>query len=136
MTWEPRPVPPVTPETEPFWAGAAEGVFRIMRCQECGEPYFYPRQHCPFCFSDDVAWEAAEGTGEVYTYSVVGRVEDWPDDALPQIPAIVELSEGPRVITNIVDAQPADVEIGTSVSVQFVDTATDNVAIPVFAPAE
>lgn len=133
MSWEPRPVPPVTPETEQFWAGTADGIFQIMRCEDCGEPYFYPRAHCPFCFSEAVSWEAISGEGDVYTYSVQSQLEGWPEDALPHVPAIVELDEGPRVITNIVDCDPNDLGIGTSVDLQFVDTEAD-IAIPVFTP--
>ncbi|MFB6122649.1 MAG: Zn-ribbon domain-containing OB-fold protein [Haloferacaceae archaeon] len=135
-TWEPRPVPEVNPETEAFWRAADEGQFLLSACPDCGLVYHYPRSLCPDCFGDDVDWVEADGTGTVYAYSVSERVDGWPEDALPLVLAYVELAEGPRVMTNLVDVAPADVAIGMAVEVQFVPTEADDVAVPVFAPAE
>ena len=134
--WEPRPVPEVNPETEPFWAAASEGEFEVRECLDCGLVYYYPREHCPDCFSDDTDWLTASGTGEVYSFSVSERMEGWPDEALPVVLAYVELDEGPRVMTNIVDCDPDDLAIGDRVEVRFVPTEEDDVAVPVFAPVE
>lgn len=132
MTWEPRPVPDVTPETEPYWKGAAEGTLLLPECQDCGLVYYYPRALCPDCFSDDVEWIESSGEGTVYTYGVAHRLSGWPEEDLPLINAYVELPEGPTVETIIVDADPDDVEIGTEVRVTFCETEDDDVAIPVF----
>jgi uncharacterized OB-fold protein len=134
MSWEPRPTPNVNPETEPYWEAAADERLLVQECQDCGLVYAYPRAHCPDCFSDDVEWIEAEGTGEVYTYTVSRQMSGWPEEDLPLILAYVELDEGPRITTNIVDCDPEDVEVGTSVEVQFVDTEDDSVGIPVFTP--
>ena len=131
-----KPLPDVTPETAPFWEGATEGEFRLNACQECGLVYFYPRALCPDCFSDDVDWVSAAGTGEVYSYSVLRQMSGWPEEDLPVINAYVELEEGPRVFTNVVDCDPEDVEVGTPVEVRFEDTEEPDVAIPVFEPSE
>lgn len=136
MTWEPRPLPEVTPETEPFWEGTANGEFRLNACQDCGLVYFYPRALCPDCFSDDVEWVEADGTGEVYSYSVVRQMSGWPESDLPVINAYVELDEGPRVFTNLVDCKPADVDVGVPVEVLFEDTEDSDLAVPLFTPAE
>lgn len=133
MTWEPRPLPTVTPETEPFWAGAADGELRLGECTECGLVFYYPRASCPDCLSDDVDWRVAEGTGEIYTFAVGQTLRGWPDEALPAIVAYVELDEGPRVLTNVL-AEPEDVAIGDRVAVEFVETEEADVAIPVFVP--
>ena len=135
MSWEPRPLPQVTPETEPYWAGAAEGRLLLNECGNCGLVYHYPRAHCPDCFSDEVEWIEAAGTGEVYAYSVAQRMSGWPEDDLPLIVAYVELDEGPRVMTNV-DADPEEVEIGTRVGVTFAETEEEGVAIPLFRPVE
>lgn len=136
MSWEPRPVPDVTPETAPFWAAAAEGEFEVQECRSCGLVFHYPRTLCPDCFSDNVAWLTAAGTGEVYSYTVTRQMAGWPEEALPLVLAYVELDEGPRVMTNIVDCDPHEVEVGTPVTVRFVETDHDDIAIPVFTPSE
>jgi hypothetical protein len=134
MTWEPRPTPNVNPETAPYWEAAAEERLLVQECPDCGLVYAYPRANCPDCFSGDVEWVEAEGTGEVYTYTVSRQMSGWPEEDLPLILAYVELDEGPRITTNIVDCDPEDVEVGTSVEVQFVETEDDSVGIPVFTP--
>lgn len=135
MTWEPRPVPDVTPESDPFWSGAAEGRLLLRQCHDCGLVYYYPRALCPDCLSDDVSWIEATGIGEVYSYSTTGSVSGWPEEHLPIVLAYVELDEGPRVMTNVL-AAPERVEVGLQVRVDFVETETDSVAVPVFVPDE
>jgi uncharacterized OB-fold protein len=136
MTWEPRPLPDVVPETAPFWEGTTEGKFRLNVCRDCGLVYFYPRALCPDCFSDDVDWLPAAGTGEVYSYSVVHNMSGWPEDDLPVINSYVELDEGPRIFTNIVNCNPEDVAVGMPVAISFTETTEPDVAIPVFEPTE
>ncbi len=134
-TWEPRPVPHVTPESEEFWAAAAEGRLLLSECENCGLVFHYPRARCPDCLADAVDWRKATGTGEIYTYSVARTMEGWPEDDLPLILSYVELDEGPRVMTNV-HAAPEDVAVGTRVTVSFVETEEPDVAVPVFEPAE
>lgn len=132
MTWEPRPVPEVTPESEPYWTGAAEEKLLLRDCQNCGLVYHYPRTLCPDCFSEDVEWREAAGTGEVYSYSVARTMDGWPEEDIPLVIGYVELDEGPRVMTNI-RADPVTVEVGSRVKVAFVDTETEeSIAVPVF----
>ncbi|MCY4729910.1 Zn-ribbon domain-containing OB-fold protein [Natronomonas gomsonensis] len=133
MTWEPRPVPDVTPETEPFWKGASEGRLLLSECQDCGLVYHYPRVLCPDCFSEDVEWLEADGEGEVYSYSVTRTMSGWPKEDLPLVVAYVELDEGPRLMTNI-QADQDVVDVGTRVTVRFKETETNDIAIPVFVP--
>lgn len=132
MTWEPKPVPRVSPETEPFWKGTTEGELLLNECDDCGLVYYYPRALCPECFSDDVSWREASGTGEVYSYTTVYRVQGWSEEDLPLVVGYVELDEGPRMITNLVDCEPDEVEIGTRVEVTFEPTEREDVAIPLF----
>lgn len=139
MTWEPRPTPVVTGDTAKYWAAAADGKLLVNECGDCGLVYHYPRPLCPDCFSDDVEWVETAGTGEIYTYSVVTNpdiIPDFPEDSFPHILAFVELDEGPRVLTNIVNTPPDAVEIGGRVEVQFEDTEGDDVGIPVFELAD
>ncbi|RQH02586.1 Zn-ribbon domain-containing OB-fold protein [Natrarchaeobius oligotrophus] len=133
MTWEPRPVPDVTPETRRFWRAAAEGRLLLNDCPDCGLTYFHPRALCPDCFAE-AEWIESDGTGEIYTYSVVHQISGWPEEHVPVIVAYVELDEGPRLLTNVVGAEPADVGIGDRVRVTFVETENPDVAVPVFEP--
>lgn len=131
-SWEPRPLPRVTPATERYWRGAAAEELLVRECCACDLVFFYPRAHCPNCFGEDVEWVEADGTGTVYTYSVSDRVEGWPECDLPVVLAYVELDEGPRLMTNLVDCDPDVVEVGVAVEVRYVPTERDGVAIPVF----
>ncbi len=132
---ESRPVPEVTPETERYWEAAADGRLLLRECQDCGLTYHYPRALCPDCFSDDVDWVEAAGTGEVYSYSVARSMSGWPEDDLPLVVAYVELDEGPRLVTNV-DCDPDEVTVGSRVEVRFADVDAEDVAIPVFVLAE
>lgn len=130
-----RPVPDVTPETDPYWTAAADGRLLVRECQECGLIYHYPRALCPDCFSENVEWSEAAGTGEVYSYSVAENVAGWPENELPLVVAYVELDEGPRMLTNI-DCSPDEVTIGTRVESRFTAVDSASIGIPVFVPVE
>jgi len=104
-TWEPRPLPEVTPETERFWAAAAEGRFLLSECRDCGLVYHYPRARCPDCLGGDVGWLEAAGTGTVYSYTVLPTRAGWPEAALPLVIVYVELDEGVRVISSLVGTE-------------------------------
>lgn len=130
-TWH-LPVPDV--ETQPYWDAAAEGRLVVKRCTRCEHPYFYPRAHCPRCWSTDTEWIEASGVGTVYTFTVV-RQNDLPPfrDRLPYVVAIVELEEGVRMTTNVEGCAPEDVRCGMRVRVAFREE--EGVSLPVFHPA-
>ena len=133
MSWEPRPLPEVTPETAPFWEGAERGELRLCECTNCGLVYYYPRSRCPDCFGE-AKWVSADGSGTLYSYTVSHQIEGWPDEALPVIVGYVELAEGPRLVSTIVDCEPETVSVGMDLSVGFQSTNTDGIGIPVFVP--
>lgn len=89
--------------TRTYWDAAAEGRLLIRRCGDCGRAHHYPREFCPHCWSEDVTWEPASGRATLYTWSVVHR-NDLPPfpDRVPYVAAVVELAEGPRMMTEIV----------------------------------
>lgn len=135
MTDVRRDLPTVEDETRPFWDASREHRFLIARCHACGRAHHYPRPFCPFCWSEDVAWEDASGRATLYTYSTV-HVNDMAPFAgqLPYVAAVVELDEGPRVMTRIVDADPEQLHIGMALEVGFVDLSPE-ITAPVFRPA-
>lgn len=113
------PEPIVTPMNREFWAGLEAGRFLIQRCESCGAYNYPPRPACPTCNSS-LAYEEADGTGTIYTYGVVHRpnVPDVFESDVPFLLAVVELDEGPRVVTKLADADPDDVTIGDPVEIE------------------
>jgi len=107
----------------------------IRRCGACNAASFYPRPFCPQCWSDDVAWEEASGRATLYTWSVVYQ-NDLPPfgTRVPYVAAIVDLAEGPRMMTNIVDCDFDALTVGMALEVTF-RPETDTITVPVFKPA-
>ena len=133
----PAPAPFVLPEVKPFWDGTAEGKLLLARCLEDRTLIWYPRPFCPTCASTRVEWVPASGRGTVYSYTVNRRgVADLPAyrEAGVYVLAYVELEEGPRMMTNIVDCDPDSVRIGQKVELVFHDTGQGS-ALPRFRPA-
>ncbi|VTU33542.1 putative nucleic-acid-binding protein containing a Zn-ribbon [Variovorax sp. PBL-H6] len=91
----------------------AEGVFQIQRCQACGKHFFYPRVLCRHCGSDAVEWVSPSGCATVYSTTVVRRK---PEDGGSHNVAVVELNEGPRMMTRVEGIAPESVRIGSRVS--------------------
>jgi uncharacterized OB-fold protein len=122
-------------ETQPFWDGCKEGRFLIRHCNACGEDHFYPRPFCPICWSDDVAWKEASGRATLYTFSIVHQ-NDLPPfgERVPYVAAIVDLEEGPRVMTNIEGVEHDALRIGMPLVVDY-KPISDDVTIAVFRPA-
>ncbi|HEX3705867.1 MAG TPA: Zn-ribbon domain-containing OB-fold protein [Mycobacteriales bacterium] len=133
----PRPrsdLPTIEAETAPFWQAAAEGRFLIRRCSDCGRAHHYPRPFCPFCWSANVPWQDASGRATLYTYSTV-YLNDLPpfDEQLPYVAAVVDLEEGPRVMTRIVNATAEELSIGMPLEVTF-QPLNDDIVAPYFRP--
>jgi uncharacterized protein len=129
----PAPSPAVNPETAEFWHATAEGRLLLRRCRDCGTVIWYPRTMCPECASVNTEWFEAAGRGRIYSYTVNHRGEGAYSGLPPFVLAYVELDEGPRLMTNIVGADPADLAVGVPVEVVFHDTA-DGSALPRFQP--
>ncbi len=135
MTDLPALAPPVNLETQPFWDATAEGRLVLPRCDSCSTVIWYPRLFCPLCGSTEVSWFDAKGTGTVYSATVVRKGQGPFADAAPYVLAYVELDEGPRIMTNIVDGDPERIEIGQRVTVTFADTGKGT-ALPRFRPLD
>lgn len=130
----PIKAPQIDASTQEFWDGARRGVLRIKRCRACGAAHYYPRPFCPVCWSTDVDWIDTAGTGTLYTYSVV-HVNDLPSfrERVPYVVAIVELDEGPRIETNVVDCPFDELRVGMRLTVTFEDEG--ELVLPRFRPA-
>ncbi|WP_415938125.1 Zn-ribbon domain-containing OB-fold protein [Streptomyces sp. 039-1] len=123
-------VPDVDPFTRPYWDAAAEGRLLIRHCAACDRVHHYPREFCPLCWSEDVSWGPASGRATLYTWSVVHR-NDLPPfgSRVPYVAAVVDLAEGPRMMTEVVGCEQAELRIGMDLEVAF------RSGIPVFRPA-
>ncbi|MEV0084613.1 Zn-ribbon domain-containing OB-fold protein [Saccharopolyspora sp. NPDC050642] len=92
-------------ETRPFWDGIAAGELRIQRCADCEAAVFYPRSVCPGCFGDRLDWFTASGRGTVHSWTVAHKAFGEFADQAPFTVALVDLDEGPRMLTRIVGPQ-------------------------------
>ena len=126
-------VPEADAFTRTYWDAAAEGRLLIRRCGDCGRAHHYPREFCPYCWSEAVTWEDASGRATLYTWSVVHR-NDLPSFGArtPYVAAMVDLAEGPRMSTEVVEAGEDEdglLRMGMELEVAFRD------GVPVFRPA-
>jgi uncharacterized OB-fold protein len=129
-----RPAPVVTEDSEGFWSAAAEGRLVVQRCSSCHRYLHPPRPMCPHCHATGHEWVEAAGTGTVYSYALLHHPQH-PSFDYPIIAALVELDEGVRIVTNLVDIDPVDVAIDLPVEVTFVPTL-GGAAVPVFRPRD
>lgn len=128
-------LPQPTPETFHFWEGAKAGELRLQRCNSCTTAYFPPRPFCPQCGSRDVDVFRASGKATLYSYVINHRPRpDFGEE--PHSIAVVELEEGPRMMTNIVGCPqtPEALELDMALEVTF-DDKSDEIALPKFKPA-
>jgi len=124
----------IEPENAEYWASLADGKLLIRRCGSCGAASHYPRPFCPECWSEDVTWEEASGDATLYTHSTVYE-NDLPPfgEQVPYIAAVVDLAEGPRVMTRIVDCEPDALVIGMALRLETAPI-DDELAMAVFRP--
>ncbi|HEY1828412.1 MAG TPA: Zn-ribbon domain-containing OB-fold protein [Acidimicrobiales bacterium] len=126
-----------TPEgdTIEFWEAAKNERLLIKHCTSCGKFSYYPRPFCPHCWSEQVEWHEASGEGTLYTWSVIYN-NDQPifRDRVPYVAAIVDLAEGPRMVTNVIDCPFEELSIGMPLKVTYMPIS-DDYTIPVFVKA-
>lgn len=128
-----RPGPTPTPVSQPFWDAAAGGSLRLQHCRRCAAVVFYPRNRCPRCWASSLTWRTASGTGTVASYTVVHRPGHpaFAPDA-PYVVALVDLAEGPRMLSAVVGCEPDEVAVGMPVRVRF--TPRGDHTLPLFEP--
>ena len=136
-----KPVPIPTPETAFYWDKCKQHELWVRKCNDCNQAYCYPRDICPNCFSRNTAWTQCSGKGTLHTFGVVVRPPHraWAED-VPFVVAMVDLDEGCRIPTNLVQVEinPANLREGLSVGMPVEvawDDRSDEVTVPVFKPA-
>lgn len=130
----PRPLPQVEGDAALFWQALAARRIELPRCGACGKWIFYPRAFCPACLSRDVAWHEVPATGRIYTCAVVRKpTNPYFFGQAPYVYAIVELENGVRLPTMIVQCDPEKVAIGDAVDAVF-ERVDDTVTLLHFKP--
>ncbi len=129
----PNPSNPVL--TQPFWDAAKRHELIMPRCKTCDNLFFYPRELCPICLSMDLEWVPVSGKGRVHSYTVIYQpgLSAFREDA-PYIYAIIQLEEGPRMASNLVECAIDDAKIDMPVTA-FYDDVTPEVTLVKFRPA-
>jgi len=128
-------LPRIDEMSRPYWEGAKRHELLLQKCQECGHYRYPPGETCPSCLSDRLEWVKVSGRGSVYTWTVFHQAYHpaYKDD-IPYAVVAVELEEGPRMITNLVNCRIEDIKMGMPVEVVF-DDVTEEVSLPKFRPA-
>ena len=128
----PKPLPVVTEENRPFWEGCRQGKLLLQYCDQCQQHQFYPRLYCMHCGSSNVRWVSASGRGVIYSYTVIHQnkspefVQDTPYNVV-----VVQLAEGPRLMSTIVETGLAELRIDMPVTVVF-DVVSEDIHLPRF----
>ncbi|WP_308168786.1 OB-fold domain-containing protein [Nonomuraea sp. NEAU-A123] len=127
--------PQPTPETAPYWEAARAGELRVQRCLDCGRHYFYPRPACRFCASENVEWTGVSGRARLVSYVINHRPFPGFESVSPVI-AVVELDEGPRLMTNIVGIEPIPENLPLDMRLTVAFEERSGAVLPVFEPEE
>lgn len=125
-----RTRPQTSALSDTFYAGCREGRLLLQQCGDCSRWQFYPRMLCSHCGGRDLRWRSASGRGRIATFTVVRHPISAAYEA-PYVVALVDLEEGPRMMSHIVGCDPESVAVGAAVAVHF-ESWSDTLTMPVF----
>lgn len=127
-----KPLPVIDIETRPFWEAAKAHRLMLQQCGGCKKYIHYPRALCPYCHGDELEWKDVSGEGTIHTFTVARRPAGptFKED-VPYVIALIDLKEGPRMMSNIVTDDVDAVKIGQAVQV-FFDDVSEEVTLPKF----
>jgi uncharacterized OB-fold protein len=134
MTTVAKPLPQITPEMAPFWSAARRHRLAVQRCRGCGRYRFPARDICSNCLGREAEWVEVSGRGRVFSRAIMHQVYH-PGFAaeVPYAVVVVELEEGARMVSNLIDCPAREVVIGMPVEVAFEDVTPD-LTLPKFRP--
>lgn len=129
----PRPLSPAL--TRPFWEAAKRQELVMPRCKRCDHLFWYPREECPQCLSNDLEWVKVSGRGRLHTFTVIRQPANpaFGDD-VPYVYAVVQLDEGPRMVSNVVDCEVDQLRVDMPLMATF-DAVTPEWTLVKFKPA-
>jgi uncharacterized protein len=126
-------LPIIDEESRPFWDGLGEQRFLLKYCTDCGKPHFFPRTYCPYCWGE-TEWRDSPGRATVYAATTIRSMGAEPFAArVPYNLSVVQLDEGPLMLTNVTGVDPESVKIGMAVKLKA--TLDEDVWLPWFEPA-
>lgn len=123
-----KPLPrPMHPElTKPFWEAAKRHELVMPRCKTCDHLFFYPREECPRCLSTNLEWAKVTGRGRLYSYTVVRQPANPAfNDDVPYVYAVVQLEEGPRMVSAVVDCPLEELQVDMPLVAVFDDVTPE-----------
>jgi hypothetical protein len=130
-----KPVPETQPWSVKFWEGTKQGKLLIQVCNDCKSKIFYPRKFCPECWSGNLGWMEASGKAKILSFSTAyGMVEPKFTDELPYTIAYVDLDEGIRMMTRIVECKPEEIKFDMPVEVVYHER--EGFFLPYFRPVK
>ncbi len=129
-----KPIPAVTPNMAGFFEGAKRGKLMVQRCEGCGRLRFPAYELCSACLSTRAHWVEVSGRGEVYSFNIMHQVYH-PGFAaeVPYAVVVIQLDEGPRMVSNLVGIKPHDIRCGMPVEAVF-EKLNDEIYLPKFRP--
>lgn len=126
-----RPLPMPDTDSRPYWEAATRHEFQLPYCTACQQHFFIPRVLCPKCHSDKVEWRKASGNGVIYSYTISRRPAGPAfAERVPYVVALIDLDEGPRMMSNVFTDDVDSIRIGQRVRVDFDDAG--EISLPVF----
>lgn len=126
-----RPLPAPTKASLPFWQSCRNHALELQLCGTCRTYLYYPVYMCPECGSDELVWTPVSGRGSIHSLTVTTRSSFETDG--PLVVALVELEEGPIMMSNIVTPEPGKLRIGDAVTIVYEDVAPE-ITLPMFRP--
>ena len=131
-----RPLPVIHPDNAPYWAALKNHELRMQRCKDCNTLRYPVSPVCYNCLSENCEWEQLSGKGTLGTWIVVETATGNPawQEVVPYVVALVNLAEGPRITTNIVDIEPDKLKYGMPLEIVY-DDVTPQVTLAKFRPA-
>jgi uncharacterized OB-fold protein len=129
-----KPMPEPDDASQPFFDAAARGELLLKSCGACGEILGPDARFCSECLSEDLSWRAASGEATLFTFGIMHQKFPGFEDDVPYNIAVVQLAEGPRMSTNIIDCPAERLRVGMALRVAFQD-AGNGTLIPRFQPA-
>lgn len=124
--------PTVDTDSESWWAAVQNGTLTVTACGSCRRSSLYIRPFCPHCWSEDVTQVPASGRAMLYTWTVV-RQNAAPFDTTPYVVAMVDLEEGPRLMTAVEGCPLDSLTAGMELQLEF-RTDGDGFVVPIFRP--
>jgi uncharacterized OB-fold protein len=129
-----KPLPAISSLNKPYWEGLRRRELRLQKCDACGKVWYPPSPLCPGCWSRKFSWTRLCGRGRVNSWVVFHQsYYRGYDNELPYNVAEVELEEGPRLLTNLVEVGKAEIRAGMAVEIVF-DDVTDEITLAKFKP--